>query len=101
MAERRLAGRLRIATLSTLKTLEQFDFAAQPGLDRRLIEDLATLRFVEQKSNTCCSSAHRGVGNTMIATALGYETVEPGYRAYHITAADLVARTTKAALEGR
>ena len=37
----------------------------------------------------------------MLATALGYQAVEAGYRAYYTTAADLVARTTKAALEGR
>ena len=51
LAERRLAGRLRFAKLPARKTLEQFDFSAQPSLDRRLIEDLATLRFVEEKSN--------------------------------------------------
>jgi hypothetical protein len=37
----------------------------------------------------------------MLATALGYKAVEAGYRAYYTTAADLVARTTKAAIEGR
>ena len=33
------------------KPLEQFDYSAQPGLDRRLIDDLATLRFVEEHAN--------------------------------------------------
>src|SRR5207253_5056277 len=42
-----------------------------------------------------------GVGKTMLATALGYRAVAAGYRVYYTTAADLVARTTKAALEGR
>lgn len=37
----------------------------------------------------------------MLATALGHRAVEAGYRVYYTTAADLVARTTKAALEGR
>jgi IstB-like ATP binding protein/Mu transposase-like protein len=49
--QRRLQGRLRFAKLPARKTLEQFDFSAQPNLDRRLVEDLATLRFVEQKAN--------------------------------------------------
>jgi hypothetical protein len=44
LAQRRLAGRLRFAKLPARKTIEQFDFAAQPSLDRRLIDDLATLR---------------------------------------------------------
>ena len=51
LAERRLAGRLRFAKLPARKTLEQFDYAAQPGLDRRLIDDLATLRFIEENAN--------------------------------------------------
>jgi DNA replication protein DnaC len=100
LRERQLAGRLRFAKLPARKTLEQFDYTAQPALDRRLIEDLATLRFIEEKSNVLLIGPP-GVGKTMIATALGYQAVEHGYRAYYTTAADLVARTQKAALEGR
>ena len=37
----------------------------------------------------------------MLATILGHRAVEAGYRVYYTTAADLVARTAKAALEGR
>ena len=37
----------------------------------------------------------------MLATALGHKAVEAGYRVYYTTAADLVARTARAALEGR
>jgi DNA replication protein DnaC len=42
-----------------------------------------------------------GVGKTMLATILGHRAVEAGYRVYYTTAADLVARTAKAAIEGR
>ncbi len=48
--QRRLDGRMRFSRLPAHKTLEQFDFDAQPTLDRRLVEDLATLRFVKEKS---------------------------------------------------
>jgi DNA replication protein DnaC len=37
----------------------------------------------------------------MLATALGLKAVHAGYRVYYTTAADLVARTTRAAIEGR
>jgi DNA replication protein DnaC len=49
--QRRLDGRMRFSRLPAHKTLEQFDFTAQPTLDRRLVEDLATLRFVEERAN--------------------------------------------------
>ena len=49
--ERRLAGRLRFASLPASWRLEDFDFEAQPRLDRKLVDELATLRFIEEKAN--------------------------------------------------
>ena len=83
---------MRFSKLPAHKTLEQFDFTAQPTLDRRLVEDLATLRFVEEKSN-CLLIGPPGVGKTHLAIALGHRAVHAGYRVYYTTAADLVART--------
>jgi DNA replication protein DnaC len=98
--ERRLASRLRLAGFPSSKTLEEFDFTAQPSIDRRLVEELATLRFIEEHANVLAIGPP-GVGKTMLAIALGLKAVHAGYRVYYTTAADLVARTTKAALEGR
>ena len=56
--DRRLAGRLRLAGFPSTKTLEEFDFTAQPSLDRRLVHELATLRFIEEKA-TSSPSGHR------------------------------------------
>ena len=42
-----------------------------------------------------------GVGKTMLAIALGLKAVHAGYRVYYTTAADLVARTSRSAIEGR
>ncbi len=97
---RRMAGRLRFAHFPVIKRLEDFDFEAQPDLDRSLVEDLATLRFVEEKANVLMVGPP-GVGKTMLALALGLKAVEAGYRVYYTTAADMVARCHKAAIEGR
>lgn len=49
--QRRLQGRLRFSKLPARKTLAQFDRAAQPSLDARMIDELATLRFIEERAN--------------------------------------------------
>jgi DNA replication protein DnaC len=98
--QRRLDGRLRFSKLPAHKTLEQFDYDAQPSLDRRMIEDLATLRFIEQQAN-CLMIGPPGVGKTHLAIGLGLKAVQAGYRVYYTTAADLVTRTQKAAADGR
>jgi DNA replication protein DnaC len=98
--QRRLDGRLRLAGFPSTKTLEQFDFDAQPSLDRRLVDELATLRFIEERANVLAIGPP-GVGKTMLAIALGLKAVHAGYRVYYTTAADLVARTARAAIEGR
>ncbi len=43
---RRLAARLRFARFPQRRTLDEFDFSFQPSIDRKLVEDLATLDFV-------------------------------------------------------
>jgi len=98
--QRRLASRTRLAGFPSTKTLEDFDFSAQPSLDRRLVDELATLRFIEEKANVLAIGPP-GTGKTMLAIALGLKAVQAGYRVYYTTAADLVARTSRAALEGR
>src|SRR6266542_4137911 len=97
---RRQQSRLRFAAFPAPWRLEDFDFDAQPGVDRALVQELATLRFIDEKANVLLIGPP-GVGKTHLALALGHLAVDAGYRVCYVTAADLVARCHRAAIEGR
>lgn len=97
---RRLAGRLRFASLPTPATLEDFDYDAAPAVDPALITELATCRYLETATNVLLIGPP-GLGKTHLAVGLARKAAETGYRTYFTTAADLAARCHRAALEGR
>ena len=97
---RRLAGRLRFASLPTPVTLAEFDYDAAPGLDRSLINELATCRYLASATNVLLIGPP-GTGKTHLAVGLARSAAEAGYRTYFTTAADLAARCHRAAIEGR
>lgn len=96
---RRLRGRLRFARYPVHKRLGDFDFDFQPELDRKLVAELSTLRFVEDRRNVLLLGPP-GVGKTHLAIALGIAATEAGYRTYFTSAADMVHALQAAHLEG-
>lgn len=92
---RRVELNLQFARFPVLKRLEDFDWTAQPSLDRRLIEELATGRFLEEGRNVVLLGPP-GVGKTHLAISLGVRTCERGNRVYFATAMELAAKLTKA-----
>jgi len=96
---RRLRGRLRFARYPIHKTLAEFDLDFQPSLDRTVLAELSTLRFVEERRNVILLGPP-GVGKSHLAIALGIAATEAGYRTYFTSAADLVANLQSAHLEG-
>jgi len=97
---RRLSGRFRFANLPTGATLDDFDLDAASGIDRSLLAELGTCRYLETATNVLLIGPP-GVGKTHIATGLGHAAVTAGYRTYFTSAADLAARCHRAAIEGK
>ena len=67
---RRLAGRIRFASLPTPATLADFDYDAAPGVDPALINELATGRYLQQATNVLLIGPP-GVGKTHCETPGG------------------------------
>jgi len=96
---RRIKIALMTARLTTIKTLESFDFSFQPSLDRNQILALAELGFIERKE-ALHFLGPPGTGKSHLAIALGYTAVKAGKSVYMATLAEIIASLTKAEREG-
>jgi DNA replication protein DnaC len=77
-SHKKLAVRIRRANFRNQKTLEDFDFAFNPKLNRALILDLATGRYIEEKVAVLIAGP-TGTGKSHIAQALGHCAIRQGY----------------------
>jgi DNA replication protein DnaC len=73
--DRSVQARITRARFPMLRTLEQFDFAFQPGLSAPRVRELATLGFLDQAANVLLVGGP-GVGKTHLAIGLGMRTCE-------------------------
>ena len=65
--------------LDLTKDLNGFQFDYQPELDPKLIRDLASCRFIQEKKNIVLMGKP-GVGKTHIANAIGLEALHLGFK---------------------
>lgn len=91
--ENRAERRIRHSRLPVRKTFEAFDFAFQPKLDKDLVMDLSTLRFLAQGRNVLLAGMS-GTGKSHIALALALLACTANRRVLYTTSADMLARLT-------
>ena len=82
------------------KGFSEFDFSFQPSIDERQIEELRTMRFLENAENIVFLGPP-GVGKTHLATALGMETASHRFSTYYINCHSLIEQMKKAHFENR
>ena len=98
--QRRLTAAIHAARLPALKTLDTFDFAFQPSIDRGQVLNLHELGFVARKENVILLGP-AGVGKTHLALSLLVTAAQHGRRVYYTTLADLVLSLVEAERLGR
>ena len=88
--ERRAAERrIKAAAFPVLKTMDTFDFTAQPSINQTLLRQLCGGEFIDRKENVLLLGSS-GTGKTHLATALGLAACALGRRVRFYSAAALV-----------
>jgi DNA replication protein DnaC len=99
--ERRVTERrIREARFPAVKSLDSFDFAAIPSLNKMLVLELARGAYVERRENVV-ALGNSGTGKTHVALALGLAACQRGFSTRFITAHALAHQLMEAQDEKR
>jgi DNA replication protein DnaC len=89
--ERRIRTNLKLSGLASGKTLEEFDYTFQRGIEKRRIEMLSTCEFARNRENILFLGPP-GVGKTHLATGIGVRAIQNGFSVSYMTADELIDR---------
>jgi DNA replication protein DnaC len=92
--------RIRLAKFPVTKSLDTFDFAAIPVLNKPLVLELMRCEWIDKRENIIALGPS-GVGKTHTALALGLAACQKGISVYFTTAAALVHELMEARDEKR
>ena len=87
--------KMRFAGFPVRKTLAEFDFKFQPSVDKKIIKELTTMRFLHNTENVVFLGPP-GVGKTHLAVGLGIEAIKVGHAVYFANASALVEKLKSA-----
>jgi len=76
--DRAIARRIKAAGFREPRRLEEFDFSFNPSINRRQIMELATGRFIRERSDVLLLGPS-GVGKSHLVQAPGYQAARMGF----------------------
>jgi len=93
--DRAIARRIKTAGFRELKSLEDFNFAFNPAIKRRQIMNLATGRFIREKTDLLILGPP-GVGKSHLVQALGHQAAKIGFTVLYRSIFDTVTELIQA-----
>ena len=97
---RRMSSRLRRAKLRHAAILEDIDYRNSRGLDKGLVQSLASCQWVKEHLNVLITGP-TGVGKTWLACALAHKACREGYTAHYVRLTRLLRELTIAKGDGQ
>lgn len=94
-AQRKLDLALRRANFRNHKTIEEFDFTFNPNINKGLIMDLASCRFIKEKVSVFIVGPC-GTGKSHLAQALGHCAVRNGHDVTFTTQSAMLSKLNSA-----
>jgi DNA replication protein DnaC len=92
--------RIRQARFPAVKSLDSFDFAAIPSLNKMLVLELARCAYIDRRENVI-ALGNSGTGKTHVALGLGLAACQKGLPVGFTTASALVHELLEANTERR
>jgi DNA replication protein DnaC len=87
--QRKIARRVKGACFRDLKSLEEFDWSFNPAIKRSQIYELATGRFIKERSDVLFCSPP-GTGKSHLVQGIGYHLIKLGYIVFYRSIFDVV-----------
>ncbi len=87
--------RIKAAKFPVVKTLDTFDFAVQPSLNKTLVRELMAGQYMDRCENVLLVG-NSGTGKTHLASALAFSACMQGRKVRFFTVMNLVTQLTEA-----